>query len=77
MLPDDAKHWKAKAKESLKQSSVDDHFPQAKPEEKPISYSDKLFREAAIEWLIETNQVCTTLFVVATSSCFATADPST
>lgn len=59
MLPDDAKHRKAKTKETLRQSAVDDHFAQAKPEEKPVPYSDELFQKAAIEWLIETDQVRT------------------
>ena len=34
-----------------------DFFKPATPEDKPTPYSDELFKEAAIEWLIETNQV--------------------
>ena len=59
MLPEDteARH-KAVAEKLLKQTSVNEHFKPAAPVEKPQPYSDELFKEAAIEWLIETNQVC-------------------
>jgi hypothetical protein len=36
---------------------VDEHFQPTTAEDKPIPYSDEIFKEAAIEWLIETNQV--------------------
>lgn len=59
MLAEDSKERrKAVADEILKQTSVDDHFKKAAPEDKPTPYTDELFKEAAIEWLIETNQVC-------------------
>ena len=60
MLPNDAKRRKDLAKvtaENLRQLAIDEHFKQEAPEDKPILYSDALFQEAAIEWLIETNQV--------------------
>jgi len=41
----------------LKQSQVDDHFTVIPEEEKPTPYTDELFKEAAIQWLIETDQV--------------------
>jgi hypothetical protein len=44
--------------QSLQQSAVDGHFKPVAPEDKPIAYSDEIFKEAAIKWLIETNQVC-------------------
>ncbi|KAF9537426.1 hypothetical protein CPC08DRAFT_604952, partial [Agrocybe pediades] len=46
-------------KRRLLQTRVDAHFPEAERrevEEPPRPYSDGLFREAAIEWLVQTNQ---------------------
>ncbi|KIL57470.1 hypothetical protein M378DRAFT_87861, partial [Amanita muscaria Koide BX008] len=40
----------------LQQTSVDSHFQPVLPGMKPQPYSDKLMKEAAIEWLIRTNQ---------------------
>jgi hypothetical protein len=58
MLPKDAQERrKSLADTNLRQSAVDDHFKVARPEDKPGLYTDDLFQEAAIEWLIETNQV--------------------
>ena len=48
-------------KERLQQTQVNDHFEKAQPESKPEPYSDELFKEAAIQWLVETDQVCITL----------------
>jgi len=56
MLPDDTKA-RQEAALTLQQSAVDEHFKPVAPEDKPITYSDDIFKEAAIEWLIETNQV--------------------
>src|SRR6266568_9376503 len=59
MLPDDTKARRTQVlEENLRQTNVDDHFKPAPKEAKPDPYSDELFKEAAIEWLIETNQVC-------------------
>ena len=56
MLPEDTKQRKSLALDKVQQSSVTDHFG---PEDtQPIAYSDSAFKAAAIEWLIETNQVC-------------------
>ena len=58
MLPNNAQErWKSLAEQTLRQSAVDDHFKVARPEDKPVPYTDELFHEAVIEWLIETNQV--------------------
>ena len=57
MLPEDTKE-RREALQSLQQSAVDEHFKSVAPEDKPITYSDEIFKEAAIEWLIEMNQVC-------------------
>jgi hypothetical protein len=58
MLPEDTEaRRKALAENLLRQSSVNDHFKPALLVDKPQPYSDQLFKEAAIEWLIATNQV--------------------
>jgi len=57
MLPEDAKARRAEVASTIKQTVVDEHFSIQKPEDKPKSYSDVLFEEAAIQWLIETDQV--------------------
>ena len=60
MLPEDSKKRKALALDKNRlsqQSSVTDHFGPEDTNAKPITYSDSAFKTAAIEWLIETNQV--------------------
>jgi hypothetical protein len=61
MLPEDTKSRKAEIKEKLQQTQVNDHFGKAQPEKKPEPYSDEFFKEAAIQWLVETDQVCTSI----------------
>jgi hypothetical protein len=55
-LPKAVKARKAaqEAEDHSKQSSLDPHLEERKTF---IPYSDSLFREAAIEWLISTDQV--------------------
>jgi hypothetical protein len=62
MLPEDSKSRRALSNEMLRQTSVDDHFKPTTAEDKPIPYSDETFKQAAIEWLIETNQVSTIVY---------------
>ena len=60
MLPEDSATRKAAALEAtakLQQGRVDEHFETLKPGDKPIPYSDTSFREAALQWLIQTDQV--------------------
>lgn len=58
MLPDDSKARRKQAlDENLRQTNVNDHFKPAPKEEKLEPYSDELFKQTAIEWLIVTNQV--------------------
>ena len=57
MLPSDAKERKAAEHVTLQQTQVNDHFAKALPDDKPPPYTDELFKEAAIEWLIQTDQV--------------------
>ncbi|KIJ12264.1 hypothetical protein PAXINDRAFT_54346, partial [Paxillus involutus ATCC 200175] len=57
MLPTDVKARNAAtAVANAKQSSLNDHVRVIEPGEHVLLYTDKLFREAAIEWLISTNQ---------------------
>jgi len=68
MLPEDSQARRvAKQEMALQQSAMDSHFPTASKKDpsekpKPKAYSDALFREAAIQWLVETDQVCHILF---------------
>lgn len=60
MLPEDTKKHRAlMVEESLRQSQVDEHFTVANPEDKPKVYTNEIFKEAAIRWLVETDQVIT------------------
>ncbi|KAF9456062.1 hypothetical protein BDZ94DRAFT_1178523, partial [Collybia nuda] len=58
MLPEDARARKlaTAAQSRTEQTHVDTHFPTLKPEDKPTPYSDEVFQEAALRWLIETDQ---------------------
>jgi hypothetical protein len=57
MLPEDSKACHDAAAETLKQSQVDDDFTVIPEEEKPMPYSDEVFKKVAIQWLIETDQI--------------------
>ena len=57
MLPEDLKACCDAVAEKLKQLQVNDHFTVIPEEEKPTPYTDEVFKEVAIQWLIETNQV--------------------
>lgn len=63
MLPDDAKARKSDLQQKLQQTQVNDHFDEVKPEDKPEPYSDEIFKEAMIQWLVETDQVCTACMI--------------
>jgi hypothetical protein len=56
MLPEDTKQRKTVVA-TKSQSSVTDHFSTEDQDAKPIPYSHHTFKTAAIEWLVETNQV--------------------
>src|SRR5437870_7111900 len=67
MLPVDTQDRKAKATTSqMQQGRLDSHLQDIPPPERIVPYSDRLFREAAIEWLIATDQVG--LFCITTLS---------
>ena len=60
MLPEDSaarKLGEASAASKLQQGRVDQHFETVKPEDRPVPYSDATFRDAAIQWLVQTDQV--------------------
>ena len=58
MLPEDTKARRAQVlEENLRQTNVNDHFKPAPKEAQRDLYTDELFRQASVEWLIETNQV--------------------
>ena len=65
MLPDDAQARRAAHHLKLQQTQVNDHFPTAQPEDNPPPYTDELFKEAAIEWLIQTDQVSSSIIKTA------------
>ncbi|KAF8809281.1 hypothetical protein BYT27DRAFT_7187967, partial [Phlegmacium glaucopus] len=56
MLPRDSKARRDAEREHLSQTLVEDHYTVQKPEDKPVPYSNELFKEAAIQWLVETDQ---------------------
>jgi hypothetical protein len=59
-LPDAVKQAKEAAnidQDMLQQSNLDGHLRKIPQQERVVPYSDKLFREVAIEWLIATDQV--------------------
>ncbi|KAG1906237.1 uncharacterized protein F5891DRAFT_942271, partial [Suillus fuscotomentosus] len=53
MLPGDVKA----RKENAAQQRINAHLTEHKAK-RVVPYSDKLFRQAAIEWLVATDQVC-------------------
>lgn len=61
MLPLDAKQRKQAVIDKSRQLSVTDHVGPEAPDAKPIPYSAKALETASLEWLIETNQVCSRL----------------
>ncbi|TFY77500.1 hypothetical protein EWM64_g6510 [Hericium alpestre] len=53
MLPEDTQVRRSAQASTTVQSSLDDH---AKPIERPAPYSDEIFKRAAIEWLVASDQ---------------------
>ena len=57
MLPRDVTNRKnALEKEAQRQQTLDGHLQELSPKEQVIRYTEQRFREAAIEWLIVTDQ---------------------
>ena len=63
MLADDSNEHK-KAATLSRQNTLDGHLCEAPPVERVIPYSDALFRDAALEWLVTTDQVLSGLYHV-------------
>ena len=57
MLPKDTAARKAQAAETT-QSQLDGHLKPLPPKERAVVYSDARFRQAAVQWVIATDQVC-------------------
>ncbi|KIJ35873.1 hypothetical protein M422DRAFT_84981, partial [Sphaerobolus stellatus SS14] len=55
-LPNFLAQQRKEVAEKLQQSRLTEHFEKAEPQEHAIPYSDERFKEAAIEWLIATDQ---------------------
>ena len=67
MLPEDSAARKVAALEAIakiQQGRVDEHLETVKPGDRPTPYSDSTFQDAAIQWLIQTDQVGSCLFFV-------------
>lgn len=56
-LPKTVKAQTAAANKDKKQSQLDPHLQERVPKTRVVPYSDELFRQAAIEWLVATDQV--------------------
>lgn len=55
MLPKDAKERINKQNATGMQSRLDGHLQPVPPKEKAIRYSDELFREAVVRWIVDTS----------------------
>ena len=67
MLPEDAKaRCKEALEKAMEQTQVDKHF---RPNNKPVHYMDEVFKEATIQWLIETDQVDLIIYSNISSHC--------
>ena len=68
MLPDDVKKAKAVERaiqeDRLHQGTLDSNLQKLSEPQCKKAYTDRLFHEAAIEWLIATDQVSTLLRTV-------------
>ena len=56
-LPKHVAKLKADAQSVGHQTSMTDHYKPAEPTERVTPYSDDLFKQAALEWLVQTDQV--------------------
>jgi hypothetical protein len=75
MLPNDTKNRRNTSMKDTQQR-LDPHLEE-KPRERVIPYTDDLFREAAIQWLVSTDQVSEALIItISTNTCLITANPS-
>jgi hypothetical protein len=76
MLPKDTKNRRHATMKDTQQR-LDPHLEEKPPRERVITYTDDLFREAAIQWLVSTDQVSEALTItIYTNMCSMIADPS-
>jgi hypothetical protein len=76
MLPKDAEKRRKDA-HTNNQPRLDPHLREKQQKERTIPYTDELFRNAAIEWLVSTDQVCKATFLNFVSLLMKiTANPS-
>jgi hypothetical protein len=76
MLPKDAKNRRQATMKDTQQR-LDPHLEEKPPRERVIPYTDDLFREAAIEWLVSNDQVSeTSIIKLYINTCLMIADPS-
>ena len=64
MLLEDIKQHCAALFESLWQTNITNHFTEIQPDKRVPPYIDKLFKEAAIQWLVKTDQVSCYPFMI-------------
>ncbi|KAF9228897.1 hypothetical protein BS17DRAFT_690373, partial [Gyrodon lividus] len=64
LLPEDAQEHKLATITSAKQGTLNDHVREVAPMEHVVPYLDKLFHEAAVEWLISANQGRFSIFIL-------------
>jgi hypothetical protein len=78
MLPKDAKSRRQATMKDTQQR-LDPHLEEKPARERIIPYTDDLFREAAIEWLVSNDQVSeapTLITKLYINTCSIIADPS-
>ncbi len=74
MLPEDTRARRAASAQS-RQGTLDPHLQECSSTEQVIRYSDDLFQEVAIAWLVSTDQVlCAALYLSGHTD--ITASPS-
>lgn len=61
MLPKDAEK-RCKDLQAKNQARLDPHLREKPPKERMIPYTEELFCDAAVEWLVSTDQVRNTNF---------------
>lgn len=56
MLPRDAKARLEARRAGQQQARLDSHLKELPLKERIVPYNDELFREAAVQWLVQTDQ---------------------
>jgi hypothetical protein len=69
MLPGDTKRRKAIKADTDAQQTLDPHLRELPVKERVHPYTDLVFRQAAIEWLVSTDQVCFIILLNCNKAC--------